>query len=674
MTINREAIVRFFLKATLLAVILLMFIAPNSATLTKNLNEDITKNVVSATDSVGVYTYDFSAATTLGKDIGAQWSEISASKAKIWMDSSENTILLDIRDHEEYTARHIDKAFSFPLYEMGCDSCIKKTLARHKNGKIIVYSEDDLFSRKACDILVKHGFKHVYYISGGIDAWESSGFPIKNGQHGEKKIYETIYHNLRENKPVFLFFYTPLCEYCQKQIHVVDELKERYVDKIYFVYINVDEYAVLAEDFHVSSYPTMFLIFNISTEGFVYKEFRGYTDKNELENFFIGVHGGDMSRDVLFSDNADSVGIKRDDKAFSYKSPQMERILSPTIPFLVSPANGSTLETAVPKFNWTHSFNPTGVPVREDLSHHVPSDPDGEYVMWREIVNESIIKLHFWFYSNLTDEWSEEYCPNNFRFLSCEVWNDRITECIADGENFGEISGCCIGCNCTVNFTIEIINRTRPVTIFMTDIGMPTIDGEDRNYLGDKLLRDHEDLIYCLNCIHFDDCEILLAGLCYELMIDDDPYFGSPEVYERNIHVPKYKLDKEQFLTPGRYYWRVRACNETTCSDWSESWCFNVTIVDESFVRGDIDGNRVITITDVVYLINHLFPIPHFPCMDAADVNDDGSLNIADASYLLTHLFPTSQLPQPFPECGPDPTPDDLNCWYHQHCMDEGCS
>jgi ankyrin repeat protein len=56
--------------------------------------------------------------------------------------------------------------------------------------------------------------------------------------------------------------------------------------------------------------------------------------------------------------------------------------------------------------------------------------------------------------------------------------------------------------------------------------------------------------------------------------------------------------------------------------------------------RGDCNGDRVINVSDVVYLINHLFidgpaPVP----LAVGDVNCDGVVNVSDVVYLINHLF-----------------------------------
>jgi sugar lactone lactonase YvrE len=82
------------------------------------------------------------------------------------------------------------------------------------------------------------------------------------------------------------------------------------------------------------------------------------------------------------------------------------------------------------------------------------------------------------------------------------------------------------------------------------------------------------------------------------------------------------------------------------------------------FVRGDVDGSGKIELTDAVRSLGFLFrggATP--PCFDAADVNDDGLVNISDPIAALQYLFlGASAPPAPFPERGPDPSPDGLSC------------
>jgi hypothetical protein len=59
------------------------------------------------------------------------------------------------------------------------------------------------------------------------------------------------------------------------------------------------------------------------------------------------------------------------------------------------------------------------------------------------------------------------------------------------------------------------------------------------------------------------------------------------------------------------------------------------------FLRGDANGDGVIDISDVVYLINYLFihgPGP-VPTLDAGDATCDGVVDASDVVYLINYLF-----------------------------------
>ena len=69
-------------------------------------------------------------------------------------------------------------------------------------------------------------------------------------------------------------------------------------------------------------------------------------------------------------------------------------------------------------------------------------------------------------------------------------------------------------------------------------------------------------------------------------------------------------------------------------SDWSEALSISV------YARGDCNGDRIINVGDVLYLINYLYkngstPLPFW----TGDVNCDHEINLADAVYLINYLF-----------------------------------
>ncbi|NRA97831.1 MAG: hypothetical protein HRU14_16665, partial [Planctomycetes bacterium] len=90
---------------------------------------------------------------------------------------------------------------------------------------------------------------------------------------------------------------------------------------------------------------------------------------------------------------------------------------------------------------------------------------------------------------------------------------------------------------------------------------------------------------------------------------------------------------------------------------------------DRPFRRGDANGDGVVEISDVIFLLDALFRAGVSPeCLEAADGNGDGRLNVSDPVAVLLYLFGGRDLPEPFEACGLDPTPDGLGCEKFANC------
>ena len=80
------------------------------------------------------------------------------------------------------------------------------------------------------------------------------------------------------------------------------------------------------------------------------------------------------------------------------------------------------------------------------------------------------------------------------------------------------------------------------------------------------------------------------------------------------------------------------------------------------FLRGDVDLNGSVDLSDAIAILGYLFTGGAKPtCMDSADVNDTNTVDIADPILLLSFLFLGGLAPAvPFPNLGLDPTEDSL--------------
>jgi len=81
------------------------------------------------------------------------------------------------------------------------------------------------------------------------------------------------------------------------------------------------------------------------------------------------------------------------------------------------------------------------------------------------------------------------------------------------------------------------------------------------------------------------------------------------------------------------------------------------------FIRGDVNLDGRIQLSDAVLVLHYLFGRTTLPCLDAADYDDNGKLQITDPIGILLWLFSGGKPPvPPRGEPGPDPTPDNLTC------------
>ncbi len=96
--------------------------------------------------------------------------------------NDDNTVVIDVREHDEFNKGHIEGAVNVPL------SKIKEqtgSLDTYKSNQLLVVCQDGTRSSTAGKIITKAGLKDVFVITGGMQAWqEDYKLPIKvNRKH-----------------------------------------------------------------------------------------------------------------------------------------------------------------------------------------------------------------------------------------------------------------------------------------------------------------------------------------------------------------------------------------------------------------------------------------------------------------------------------------------------------
>jgi rhodanese-related sulfurtransferase len=86
-----------------------------------------------------------------------------------------NVIVVDVRTPEEYAAGHIENARLINFYDTNWSEQMSQL---DKNKPVIVYCAVGGRSGKAYATLQKLGFKSIYDMKGGFDAWKKNQLPI----------------------------------------------------------------------------------------------------------------------------------------------------------------------------------------------------------------------------------------------------------------------------------------------------------------------------------------------------------------------------------------------------------------------------------------------------------------------------------------------------------------
>lgn len=145
---------------------------------------------------------------------------------------------------------------------------------------------------------------------------------------------------------------------------------------------------------------------------------------------------------------------------------------------------------------------------------------------------------------------------------------------------------------------------------------------------------------------------------------------GSPEVRRNHLRVVDLDLDGLPDLVRTLPEWNrislLRNMTERALADEDQDGVLDVCEGKESqpFVRGDVNADGTITITDAITVLRHLFLGEGAPsCERAADLDDEGQITLTDGVRILRFLFLGDSAPSaPWPECGLDLTVDPLSC------------
>ena len=111
-----------------------------------------------------------SAATGISK-------KLSAADFKAKIESSPNATIVDVRTAGEIQeSGKIPNAVAVDFYGDGFEAAMEKF---NKDAAIMVYCKSGGRSGKTANLLQKKGFKEVYDLTGGMDAWQKNNLAVE---------------------------------------------------------------------------------------------------------------------------------------------------------------------------------------------------------------------------------------------------------------------------------------------------------------------------------------------------------------------------------------------------------------------------------------------------------------------------------------------------------------
>ncbi|WP_052747841.1 rhodanese-like domain-containing protein [Geoglobus ahangari] len=84
-------------------------------------------------------------------------------------------VIIDVRTPKEYEEGHIPGAINIDVFGRNFR---KKLEELDLNKTYLVYCKTGFKSKIACETMVRMGFRHVYNMEGGIEAWMKKGYPV----------------------------------------------------------------------------------------------------------------------------------------------------------------------------------------------------------------------------------------------------------------------------------------------------------------------------------------------------------------------------------------------------------------------------------------------------------------------------------------------------------------
>ncbi|MGB3655876.1 MAG: rhodanese-like domain-containing protein [Rivularia sp. (in: cyanobacteria)] len=112
--------------------------------------------------------------------------EVDAATLKQLMEE-DGTLLIDVREKNEFAAEHIRGAKLMPLSHFHPGK-----ISNEAHRKIVLQCQSGNRSAKAADKMFAAGFKEVIHLKGGLPTWKAAGYPTQKNKKAPISMFRQV--------------------------------------------------------------------------------------------------------------------------------------------------------------------------------------------------------------------------------------------------------------------------------------------------------------------------------------------------------------------------------------------------------------------------------------------------------------------------------------------------
>jgi len=209
-------------------------------------------------------------------DISSQ--RVSAEDFYTKLVDDNSSIIIDVRTPEEFTKGHLRNALNINWFDENFESQVE-ILSRER--PVFIYCLSGGRSAKALDKISGMGFKNSYELDGGILEWRKNNYPesIIKVDHEKSLSVNEFSELITSDKIVMVDYFAKWCAPCKVMEPFLDDLSEKYSDKLKFIRIDYDQNLPLVKSLGVQGLP----VIQIYYDNQLLWSQDGFSDKNTIE-------------------------------------------------------------------------------------------------------------------------------------------------------------------------------------------------------------------------------------------------------------------------------------------------------------------------------------------------------------------------------------------------------